>query len=144
MKRRHETGSRSAAGAAGRLSTEDAVRLSKSVSFLLRHGGAKAGLHMRADGYVRLDELVANKQLSRWKPTSADILALVSKDSKQRFGLWQDMDTGEQWIRANQGHTLAAVADDALLEPITDPATVPVCVHGTYMACLGQPSSTMG
>jgi RNA:NAD 2'-phosphotransferase (TPT1/KptA family)/inhibitor of KinA sporulation pathway (predicted exonuclease) len=118
------------------LSTEDAVRLSKSVSFLLRHGGAKAGLHMRADGYVRLDELVANKQLSRWKPTSVDILALVSKDSKQRFGLWQDMDTGEQWIRANQGHTLAAVADDALLEPITDPATVPVCVHGTYMACL--------
>ena len=36
------------------------VVLSKSLSWLLRHGLEQSGLHVRNDGYVRLDELVAS------------------------------------------------------------------------------------
>jgi 2'-phosphotransferase len=34
------------------------VRLSKSLSWILRHGLDQSGLQARSDGYVRLDELV--------------------------------------------------------------------------------------
>ena len=34
------------------------VRLSKTLSWLLRHGAQSVGLFMRPDGYVRVDDLV--------------------------------------------------------------------------------------
>ena len=35
------------------------VRISKTLSYLLRHGAVKDGLDMRADGYVRVTDLVS-------------------------------------------------------------------------------------
>ena len=35
-----------------------AVRISKTLSWILRHGSQSEGLAMRPDGYVRVDELV--------------------------------------------------------------------------------------
>lgn len=40
------------------------VKLSKALSYVLRHGAAKAGVTMRPDGYVRIAELL-NKVRSR-------------------------------------------------------------------------------
>jgi 2'-phosphotransferase len=34
------------------------VQLSKSLSWILRHGAKGEGLSMRSDGYVKLDDLV--------------------------------------------------------------------------------------
>lgn len=34
------------------------IRLSKTLSWLLRHGAQSVGLSMRPDGYVRVDDLV--------------------------------------------------------------------------------------
>jgi 2'-phosphotransferase len=34
------------------------VRISKTLSWLLRHGAQDAGLKMRTDGYVKVDDLV--------------------------------------------------------------------------------------
>lgn len=34
------------------------VKLSKTLSYILRHGAAKEGLKVRSDGFVRVDELV--------------------------------------------------------------------------------------
>ena len=35
------------------------VELSKSLSYILRHGAQREGLAIRSDGYVRLDDLVS-------------------------------------------------------------------------------------
>ena len=35
------------------------VRLSKTLSWMLRHGAAQEGLQMRSDGYARVQELVS-------------------------------------------------------------------------------------
>jgi len=43
---------------------------------------------------------------------------------------------GIQWIRANQGHPPKTVSDSELLVEITDPASAPICVHGTYKKVL--------
>ena len=37
---------------------EEGVRISKTLSWLLRHGAKQEGLAMRADGYVRVNDLV--------------------------------------------------------------------------------------
>ena len=34
------------------------VQISKTLSYILRHGAAKEGLRLRPDGFVRVDELV--------------------------------------------------------------------------------------
>jgi 2'-phosphotransferase len=35
------------------------VRLSKSLSYILRHGALKEGLKIRPDGFVRVDDIVS-------------------------------------------------------------------------------------
>ncbi len=42
------------------------VRLSKTVSWLLRHGAASEGLSMRSDGYVKVTDLVCAARNQRY------------------------------------------------------------------------------
>lgn len=44
----------------GRPSDNPEVRLSKTVSWILRHGAEQEGLKLREDGYVRVDDLVSS------------------------------------------------------------------------------------
>lgn len=110
------------------------VALSKKLSYLLRHGAAEAGLAMQPDGFVLLSELLALPQMRR--ATTAEVREVVATNDKQRFMLRDDPD-GAVWIRANQGHTLRALDDEALLVEVTDPAELPVCVHGTQRRHIG-------
>ena len=117
-----------------KLSTKRQVKISKAMSYLLRHGAAEAGLQIRPDGYVVLTSLLEHTSLSGC--TVGDAVAVVSSNDKQRFSLYTDSATGILWIRANQGHTLRAVQDSELLTKITDPKDAPVCIHGTYYKVL--------
>jgi len=112
------------------------VRLSKTLSWLLRHGAKSEGLHMRPGGYVRVSDLLALPRFS--SPTQLDLAALqrmVEGDSKQRYMLLQGPDetapmAGEVWwIRANQGHSMKDVKVE--LKPILSAADIPMAVHGT-------------
>ena len=62
--------------------------------------------------------------------TRDQIEEIVHSCPKQRFGLAVN-DLGQQVIRANQGHSIAQVSADALLQPLTDPDQFPTVVHGT-------------
>ena len=57
-------------------------------------------------------------------------------NDKERFELRDE--EGQVWIRAVQGHSLDAVQDECLLQPLAsnDPDLPQVCVHGTYRGCL--------
>jgi hypothetical protein len=67
------------------------VKVSKALSFLLRHGATDAGLQMRTDGYVELAALLAQKSL---RGTTVDeVVAIVATNDKQRFALWTDAAT---------------------------------------------------
>jgi len=103
------------------------VRLSKFLSWLLRHGAAKERLEIEADGFAPLARVVelALQRDRQWD--EAAILRAVATNDKQRFSLSPD---GTR-IRANQGHSLATV-DQLALTRITDPAAVPCVIHGTY------------
>ncbi|KAJ7459882.1 KptA family-domain-containing protein [Mycena latifolia] len=110
------------------------VRVSKTLSWILRHGAKSEGLAMRPDGFVKVTDLLANPKL-----TTLDLAALqeiVKADAKQRYDLvledaTTDSEAGTWWIKANQGHSMKAVKLD--LQPITAVSDIPtgLAVHGT-------------
>lgn len=106
-----------------------AVRTSKSLSWLLRHGAIKDGCPMRTDGYCKISDVLKSPSVARNKITKEDILEIVSSNDKQRFKVIQI--NGEDYIRANQGHSLDVQLD---LDVVTASSDLPngIAVHGTY------------
>ncbi|KAH9175960.1 KptA family-domain-containing protein [Lactarius sanguifluus] len=119
------------------------VRLSKTLSWILRHGAKSEGLFMRSDGYVRVNDLLALPRLS--SPAQLDLATLqrlVENDSKSRYMLHEGPDEAAPtagdiwWIRANQGHSLKEGRDTFTaikldLKPILSATDIPMGVHGT-------------
>lgn len=103
-------------------SPDEIVKVSKFLSLVLRHAPEKIGLQLDAQGWADVDELL-EKLARRGRHVSLALLQeVVAKNDKQRFTFSAD---GKR-IRANQGHSIAAV--DLGLEPKPPPALL---YHGT-------------
>ncbi|KAJ3115288.1 tRNA 2'-phosphotransferase 1 [Physocladia obscura] len=103
----------------------DAIRFSKALSYILRHGAAKERIEMRPDGYVKIADLQKHAKFKN--KTVADFQKIVAENDKQRFLM---VNENSEWIiKANQGHSVKV---DVELEEIVDAAEIPVVVHGTY------------
>ncbi|KAM9740822.1 tRNA 2'-phosphotransferase 1 isoform 2-T2 [Menidia menidia] len=107
------------------------VLLSKSMSYALRHGANQMGLEMGTDGFLFVDDLLANPQFSKY--TLEDVQRVVATNDKQRFKLRSHPENGRLQIRANQGHSLQ-VRDLALKPVLSGSPDVPAeAVHGSYL-----------
>ncbi|XP_017578214.1 tRNA 2'-phosphotransferase 1 isoform X1 [Pygocentrus nattereri] len=123
-------GKRGRGGRGNRGESRD-VRLSKSLSYALRHGASKMGLHMSSDGFIFVDELLAHPQFSSF--SLEDLERVVAMNDKQRFKLQNHPENGRLQIRANQGHTVQ-VEDLELRAVVPDASDCPQeAVHGSYM-----------
>ena len=120
-----------------RLTNEDRkfiAKLSKRMSYFLRHGATKLGVQIRSDGYMKILDLLdilrkeSNTRVDFSQLEPEHIHYVVKHDEKQRFKL----EDGELYIRASQGHTMKCVDEKKLLKQVTCPSEVPVCIHGTY------------
>jgi 2'-phosphotransferase len=117
----------------------DNTKLSKKLSYILRHGASEAGLAMRPDGTVALQDLL---NLANYRGVSrAKIIEIVHACPKQRFALVIDPETGDERIRANQGHTVKSIDEEQLLTEIRSASEIPRCLHGTYRKFLEAISS---
>uniref|UniRef100_A0A672QZV9 2'-phosphotransferase n=1 Tax=Sinocyclocheilus grahami TaxID=75366 RepID=A0A672QZV9_SINGR len=85
------------------------VRLSKSLSYALRHGANKMGLQMNSDGFVFVEELLAHQQFRSF--SLEDVERVVATNDKQRFKLCNHPEDGRLQIRANQGHSVKVSLD---------------------------------
>ncbi|KAF8912386.1 KptA family-domain-containing protein [Mucidula mucida] len=115
------------------------VRISKTLSYILRHGAQKEGVPIRDDGYVKVADLLENPKLKSQSLTREMLQKIVDADVKQRYELISeaasDPTTEEIWlIKANQGHSLKTV--QLTLKPILVVSDIPtgVAVHGTDKA----------
>ena len=113
------------------------TRLSKLLSLVLRHKAVELGLPIAPDGYVPLADLLALPRFAAVGATEAAVRRVAEDNDKQRFSLATDA-AGVVRVRANQGHTMACVESEALLERIVtgeggDPPVACVCVHGTAL-----------
>ena len=103
-------------------SMED-IRISKKLSYLLRHGAEKEGLIIRKDGYCKVLDILKYVGISLNK-----LKEIVSENSKQRFSLIDE--SGVYWIRANQGHSVNVKVE---MVEIKDAKEIPIEIHGTNL-----------
>lgn len=105
------------------------ARLSKKMSWFLRHGAVSCDVVMGSDGYVRVNDMLRQTEFNRY--TIEDVMRCVSENKKLRF--CTKVEEGVTYIRAQQGHSLKIVDPERLLTRITDSADCPVCLHGTHI-----------
>lgn len=97
------------------------VRVSKLLSFGLRHDPAALGLVLDAQGWVAVGDVLAGLAKHGEAVTSSDLEDVVATSDKQRFALSDD----KTRIRANQGHSVDV---DLGLAPSVPPE---ILFHGT-------------
>lgn len=85
------------------------IRISKVLSYLLRHGALKENLHIDVEGYVKISELLQHPKLKSDKVTLDDIKKIVINNNKQRFNIKDGI-----LICANQGHSIELVKENNL------------------------------
>ncbi|KAA8895620.1 phosphotransferase 1 [Sphaerosporella brunnea] len=132
------------------------VRISKALSYTLRHGAEKEGLKLRSDGYANVSELLAMNKFKSLGLTFAELKRLVAENDKQRYKLTPlssvdddspateeehdgnggGDDPARYLIRANQGHSIAISSEALELELLLpeSPDFPPQVVHGTFYA----------
>ncbi|HVK79406.1 MAG TPA: RNA 2'-phosphotransferase, partial [Verrucomicrobiae bacterium] len=99
----------------------DYLRISKTLSYWLRHQPDASALTLDAQGWTQVDDILAALARERLPNDIDTLLALVEQSDKQRFELSPDL----QRIRARQGHS---VEIDLALTPTAPPETL---YHGT-------------
>ncbi|XP_026991219.1 tRNA 2'-phosphotransferase 1 isoform X2 [Tachysurus fulvidraco] len=119
-------------GRAGRENREERdVRLSKALTYVLRHGAAKMGFNMGSDGFVFVDELLTHGQFRSF--SMEDIERVVATDEKKRFKMKNHIENGRPQIRANQGHTVQVEDLELTAVVLGAPDCPQEAVHGSYM-----------
>lgn len=97
----------------------DPVRLSRRLSYVLRHHPDSVGLRLDAAGWVGVDQLLAALADHGLAVTRADLDLVMDTGDKQRF------EVRDGRIRATHGHSVSV---DLGLQPQAPP---PVLHHGT-------------
>jgi 2'-phosphotransferase len=103
------------------------IKLSKTLSSILRHGILDNGLVCDERGFVKVSDLTAKGLIAC---AIDELQAVVDSSEKKRFTM--ETRDGAYFIKANQGHSAAVGAllgDEVCLEPVLEP--LPFCAHGT-------------
>lgn len=98
------------------------IRLSKTLSYILRHHPEDFGLQLNPNGTVEIKEMVKALNRKFKNITKEDLEKVVRKDKKGRFSLLDN----KTKIRANYGHSIKGI--DLNYEPVTPPE---ILFHGT-------------
>ena len=111
-----------------------AIRISKFMSWLLRHGIDERKLEMDSDGFILLDDLMNQGEMK--SVSIDDVQHIVDTNDKKRFTIEERIKGGyaKKYIRANQGHSKEIgekINDIELLTLIEKP--LDICIHGTDM-----------
>jgi len=107
-------------------------KISKFLASVLRHKAIEFGQVIRDDGYVELDEIMKIPNLTNMGVTLEDIERVVLNSNKQRFSIATLKGDGRRFIRANQGHSIATVKAEKLLDKVGSWQELDGCYHGTY------------
>jgi putative RNA 2'-phosphotransferase len=97
------------------------TKASKFMSLVLRHDPSAADLTLDANGWARIDSLLAGMNAKGFAVTYDVLMEIVVEDEKRRYAVSDDGLS----IRANQGHSIEV---DVQLEQVRPPD---VLFHGT-------------
>jgi putative RNA 2'-phosphotransferase len=100
----------------------NSVKLSKTLSYILRHHPKDFGLKVEVDGSVDVEELIGALKERFPDISYQDIKEVVEKDKKGRFSFLK----GGERIRANYGHSIKGINPE--YKAVTPPEFL---YHGT-------------
>ena len=103
----------------------DIKKISKYLSFILRHQPDSIGLSLTNEGWANIDELI--DKTKKFKLTKESLQTVVDTNDKKRFLISDD---GLR-IKANQGHSIKVKLE---LEPVVPPEFL---LHGTAQRFVG-------
>jgi 2'-phosphotransferase len=106
-------------------------KISKTMSWILRHGLNELKLEPDELGRIPLKKLIEQEQMKQLCATRELILNIIKSNDKQRFRL--EMIDDVEMICANQGHSKEIgdkINSEKLMKKIITP--LDLCVHGTY------------
>ncbi len=98
------------------------TKISRFLSYHLRHSPEKLGLELEAGGWVSVISLLKATQKNKFMITLTELEEVVKNNDKKRFSFNET----KTKIRANQGHSIPI---DLQLNPLVPP---PILYHGTY------------
>ncbi|HEX5245193.1 MAG TPA: RNA 2'-phosphotransferase [Tepidisphaeraceae bacterium] len=101
--------------------SRDTVKISKFLSYVLRHRPDEIGLTLDANGWASISELIERSHKTATPLDDQIIRQVVAESDKKRFAISED---GTR-IRASQGHSVEV---DLALEPRQPPE---ILYHGT-------------
>jgi RNA:NAD 2'-phosphotransferase (TPT1/KptA family) len=107
------------------LNKNELTKISKKLSWVLRHGAIRENIPITKNGFVSLE--IISKYLN---VSNKDIACIVSDDDKERYKMVYKKNSYDIYIRANQGHSMKDICVEMKL--ITDHEQVPIAVHGTF------------
>lgn len=103
------------------LSEKETTRRSKLLSLVLRHNPGRIGIHLDAQGWVSVAELLTQLAKHQQPLTLAELEYIIDTNAKQRFKFSDD----RRRIRASQGHSVEVELGYA---PVAPPELL---YHGT-------------
>ncbi|OEU96055.1 RNA 2'-phosphotransferase [Streptomyces oceani] len=89
------------------------TRISKYLARHLRHDPQRIGITLDARGWVPVEELLRAAAQHGFRFSRAELAEVVADNDKQRYSL----DTSQDRIRANQGHSVPVELDLAATRP---------------------------
>eukprot|EP00092_Neocalanus_flemingeri_P006743 GFUD01007283.1.p1 GENE.GFUD01007283.1~~GFUD01007283.1.p1 ORF type:complete len:208 (+),score=43.44 GFUD01007283.1:46-669(+) len=107
--------------------SQSTVKLSKALSWLLRHNAESEGFTLLEGGFLPVEDILKHRRFVGY--TVENVEEVVKNCQKQRFGT-KEGSNGKLLIRANQGHSMKTV--DVELEEITQAQDCLKVIHGTY------------
>ena len=117
------------------------VKISKTMSWVLRHGLNELGLVPDELGRIPLTRLMEQEQMKQIGATRDIVLEVIKSNDKKRFML--DVVNGVEMVGANQGHSKEIgdkIDNEKLMVKITNP--IDLCVHGTYSNVIDEIKNT--
>jgi putative RNA 2'-phosphotransferase len=99
------------------------IKISKYLSYHLRHRPDLLGLELAPGGWVEIEKLLAASAKHKFPLTQSELRYVVEDNDKQRFSF----DATNTLIRANQGHSVPV---DLQLTPTVPPE---ILYHGTHL-----------
>ena len=104
-----------------RMKNSRLVKISKYLSYHLRHHPEKLNLQIEPGGWVKVEEILTACRRNNFLINLQELKEVVEKNDKKRFSFNEK----RTQIRANQGHSIAV---DLQLKTATPPA---ILYHGT-------------
>lgn len=109
---------------------KDYTKVSRYLSYLLRHKPEDLNLNIDKNGWVSVKELLEKINETKYTLTLQDLSNIVETDNKGRYSFRDDKKT---YIRANQGHSTTQVNLDFKKENPPD-----ILYHGTSKSYLSS------